>query len=174
MTEHPSVARAHEILAIAQAAPLRAVLQYWLAIHPRDRLPSRSGFDPSEVPAALGGMVLTAVERDPFRFRIRLMGTAVVQAFGKDHTGKYLDEALPGVRETVIHTDRVRVAETGLPSYLHGEASTPFKLDFAPLERVYLPFASDGRTVDMILSMMIYVARNSAQRNWTDSHRARR
>lgn len=174
MTDHPSVAHTNEILAVAQAAPLRAVLRYWLVIHPRDRLPGREQFDPSEVPTALGGMVLTEVERDPYRFRIRLMGTAVVQAFGKDFTGKYLDEVLPGVRDTVIHADRVQVAETGLPSYLHGTASMPFKLDFAPLERVYLPFATDGERVDMILSMMIYVARSAVQRRWTESHRARR
>ncbi len=164
MDDHPSVARAAEILATARAAELQALLRYWLAVHPRDRLPGRRNFDPAEVPAALGNLVLTDVERDPYRFRIRLMGTAVVRAFGRDFTGMYLDEALPGVGNTVIHTDRVAVAETGLPNYRHGATAIPIKFDFAPIERVYLPLASDGATVDMILAMTVYLTRSAERR----------
>lgn len=158
MTEHPSKARAIEILRTARAAQLRELLRYWISIHPGPALPDRRDFDPIAVPRALGNLVLTTVERDPYRFRIRLMGTAVVTAMGQDFTGLFLDEAFPGVEATRIHMDRVAVVESGLPSYHFGQSSAPFRLDFAPIERVYLPFATDGTTVDHILAMTMYIA----------------
>ena len=164
MTDHPSVARANGILEIARAAEMRALRRYWLSVHPRHALPGRRDFDPAAVPGALANLVLTEVERAPLRFRVRLMGTAVVRAFGKDFTGRYLDEALPGVVDTVIHTDRVAVVETGLPSYRHGATAMPIKFDFAPIERVYLPLATDGATVDMILAMTLYLTRSADRR----------
>lgn len=153
------MARIAEILAIARDAELRNLLRYWLAVHPRSRLPARGDFDPLEVPKALPKIVLTDVERDPYRFRVRLMGTEVAAAFERDFTGRYLDEVLVDFTNDFSHLHRVEVAETGLPSYRYGEAQIPFKLDFAPIERIYLPFAADGERVDLILAMMVYLAR---------------
>lgn len=164
MDTNASFARAGEILRIAGNEALRDVLRYWLEIHPRDRLPARADFDPVRVPRALRNVALTDVERDPWRFRVRLMGTAVVQAFGRDFTGRYLHEAIEGFEGSHIQRHRIEVAETGLPSYRHGFGTIPFKLDFAPIERIYLPFADDGRTVDVILSMTIYMAGEPAGR----------
>lgn len=161
MDEHPSVARGAEILRTAKNGELRNLLRYWLRIHPGTGLPARADFDPTEVPRTLPNLVLTAVERDPFRFRVRLVGTAVAAAFERDFTGCHLDEIIPGFEASSSHGDRVAVAETGLPNYRHGDPALSFKLDFAPLERVYLPFAADGRQVDIILSMAVYLAHGS-------------
>lgn len=158
MADHPSVARAQHILSIARDDGIRELMRYWLAIHPGDRLPSRRDFDPADVPNALKHLVLTDVERDPYRFRIRVMGTAVVAAFGEDYTGLYMHTAIGDFESTRGYTSRVEVVESGLPDYRHGIANMVFRLDFAPLERVYLPFATDGINVDMILGMMIYLA----------------
>ena len=162
----------NEILAEARADQLCELVRYWISIHPGDALPGRRDFDPAAVPMALGNLVLTDVERDPYRFRVRLMGTAVVAAMGKDFTGRYLDDAFPDVRTTLIHQDRVAVAETGLPSYHFGRSSTPFKLDFAPIERIYLPLASDGVTVDQILGMTMYLTRGASRVGWTVGRQA--
>ncbi len=158
MSSHPSIEKTREILDVARSPALRRLLEYWVSIHPADRLPGRQHFDPLQVRQYLPNVVLTDVERDPFRFRIRLMGTAVVTAIGRDFTGLYMDEAWPDARDQPLIADRVEVAEHGLPNYRYGVTPTRFRLDFAPIERVYLPLASDGRCVDMILSMMIYLA----------------
>ncbi len=155
------MARAREILEAAHDDDLRGLLRYWLSVHPGTRLPARADFDPLNVPRALPRLVLTEVERDPYRFRVRVMGTAIVTAFGADYTGRYLDEVLPDFESDYSYLHRVEVAQTGLPNYRHGDARMSFKLDFAPLERVYLPFATDGRRVDMILAMTVYLARRS-------------
>jgi len=155
------MARAREILEVAHDDDLRDLVRYWLSVHPGSRLPARADFDPLNVPRALPRLVLTEVERDPYRFKVRVMGTAIVTAFGADYTGRYLDEVLPDFESDYSYLHRVEVAETGLPNYRHGNARMSFKLDFAPLERVYLPFATDGRRVDMILAMAVYLARRS-------------
>lgn len=160
MDEHGSAARARHFLGIARSPIMREFLAYWLSVHPGASLPGRRHFDPLEIPRGLPHLVLTDVERDPWRFRIRLMGTAVVSAFDRDFTGLYIDETVPGMAESLAVRHRIEVAETGLPSYRYGTTSVPFRLGFAPLERVYLPLASDGERVDMILGMAIYLVRD--------------
>ena len=126
-------------------------------MHPGTGLPGRRHLKTLDVPQALPNLVLTDVERDPYRFRVRLMGTAVVAAFGEDYTGRYLDEALPGLEKSFGIRHRVEVAESGLPNYRYGRSNLSFRLDFASIERVYLPFAGDGERVDMILGMVVYL-----------------
>lgn len=162
MTRHPSIEKVEEILPLIRHPALRGLLEYWMSIHPGDRMPGRQDFDPLAVPRALPNMVLTDVEREPFRFRVRLMGTAVVKAMGDDFTGRYLDEVWPDSSDQPLIAHRVEVAGSGLPNYRHGVSPTKFRLDFLPVERIFLPFAADGREVDMILSMMIYMSRADA------------
>jgi hypothetical protein len=160
MSGHPGLDAVESILRNARNPALRGLLEYWVAIHPGDRLPSRQDFDPLKVRKALPNIVLTDVERDPYRFRIRLMGTAVVAAMQRDFTGRYLDEVWPDAQNQLLVRHRVEVAETGLPNYRYGLSPTPFRLGFAPLERVFLPLAEDGERVDMILSMVAYMERS--------------
>lgn len=162
MDEHPSVARGAGILATIRDGAMRDLMRYWLRIHPGTQLPARRDFDPAAVPHALRSISLTDVERDPWRFRLRLMGTSVVEAFGRDFTGRYLHEALEGFEQSYPYAHRVEVAERGMPSYWHGYGTLPFRLDFAPIERIYLPFAADGARVDVILGMTVYLARPEA------------
>ena len=51
------------------------------------------------------------------------------------------------------------VVRSGLPNYRYGLSPTRFRLDFAPIERIFLPLATNGEQVDVILSMVIYLAR---------------
>ena len=163
MVEHPSVQRARDVIEAARDPALRRLVSYWLAIHPGSHLPGRQHFDPIDVPWALRNLVLTDVERDPFRFRVRLMGTAVVAAFGADYTGAYLDASIANFERSFGHVHRVEAVESALPNYRFGDPSLVFKLDFAPVERVHLPLATDGERIDMLLSMTIY----TALRNYT-------
>jgi hypothetical protein len=157
MEEHPSLQRAREIRDRAQAREVQDLLSYWIAIHPGDRIPARAAFDPMQIPRLLPNLVLTDVERDPYRFRVRLMGTGIVEGMGGDFTGRYLDGVWPDAGNQPLVRDRVEVAETGLPNYRYGRSPTPFKLDFAALERAFLPFAANGTDVDVILSVIVYM-----------------
>lgn len=155
--EHPSVQVARDLLPQFHREELRELVEYWLSIHPGDRLPARRAFDAGAVPRLLRHIVLTDVERDPYRFKVRVLGTAVADAFGRDFTGKYMDEVFAGHDSSLSHTLRVRVAETGLPCLRPAGPGTFPGLEITPLEGVHLPFAGDGAVVDCVMSMFLYV-----------------
>lgn len=160
-TEHPSIRKAQELLAEAQSDGIRDLIRNWLAIHPGDRLPGRQHFDPLAIPRLLKNVILTEVERDPYRFRVRVVGTVIADAFGRDFTGKYMDEVFEGHAESLSHSVRVEVVETGMP-HLRPAAPGTFKgMDIAPLEGVHLPLAADGVTVDHVLSMFVYLPKTA-------------
>lgn len=156
-TEHPSFRRAGELLLEAQSEGIRDLLRNWMSIHPKDRLPGRQHFDPLAVPRVLKNVVLTEVERDPYRFRVRVLGTAVADAFGRDFTGKYLDEVFAGHDASLSHSLRVQAIETALPCLRPAVPGTFQGMEIAPLEGIHLPLAADGAAVDHVLSMFVYV-----------------
>lgn len=158
--DHPSVQRATELLSEVQTEGIRDVLRNWLEIHPKSSLPSRQHFDPINIPRLLKNVILTEVERDPYRFKVRVLGTIIADAFGKDFTGKYMDEVFDGHAASLSHSLRVQVVETGLPCLRPAGPGTFQGLDIAPLEGVHLPLAADGRTIDFVLSMFVYLPKS--------------
>jgi len=155
---HPSVGRARDILALEPHERIAGLVDYWLTIHPRDRLPGRQHFEPVDIPRLLPHIVLVDVEPNEMRFFARVAGGAVCAAFGFEITGKYLDDVVPEFRQSFGHEHRVELVTSGLPNYRKGKSSMAFRLDFAPIERVHLPLAKDGKTVDQIVSMTLYEA----------------
>lgn len=84
----------------ADAAQLRSTLvrslyDWWVA-NRGEEIPDRSAFEPAQMKAALPYLLISDIEREPFRVRYRLVGTKVVEATGIDFTGRYLDELVPG------------------------------------------------------------------------------
>lgn len=131
------------------------LVAYWRRIHPADGLPGRRHFDPSDIPALLPHIWLLDVFRDPWKFRIRLVGTAVVAFAGRDTTGRWCDEAFPGFEQSEAYGPIVECAASGVPTFC--TARLLVKSDHRLSQRVHLPLATDGRTVDVILSLTRYV-----------------
>lgn len=68
--------------------------EYWRSKAGADgSVPQRRDIDPTDLPDLLPNLMLVDVERDPLRFRYRLVGTRVVDFSYHDFTGTYLDEA---------------------------------------------------------------------------------
>ena len=67
---------------------------YWQ--HQRDKrggkLPRRGDIAPDQIRDLLPNIMIVDVERDPMRFRYRLVGTRVVEYNGVEFTGRYLGE----------------------------------------------------------------------------------
>ena len=59
-------------------------------------MPRRADIDPLELKTHLGSLVLVEVIEGPGRFRYRLVGTRVVEAYGRDSTGKTIEEVFAG------------------------------------------------------------------------------
>lgn len=90
------------------------------------------------------------VENRPRRFRFRLVGTAIVDSFGLDTTGRYLEEVGFSDRAPSVQAHYGAVAATAEPS-CHQVHFTRGSGRFLAYERLILPLASDGKSVDMLL-----------------------
>lgn len=139
---------------------LRCLADYWRAARPAPGLlPGRQHLDPAEIPKLLPWLCLFDVARPGPRFRYRLVGTALVRMMDQDPTGRWLDEVHPAFRGSVAYPQFVEVAEDAVPDYWRGRPSFHTTKDFVSMERLLLPLARDGRTVDMLVSVTAYEAR---------------
>src|SRR3546814_18752752 len=71
---------------------LRRLHAYWRQRHVDGRPPSRAELDPLDFRYAIGLVTLVDVERDPLRFRFRLVASPVTRHLGYELTCRYLDE----------------------------------------------------------------------------------
>lgn len=140
---------------------IRTLIEYWLSIRPAEAaVPGRVHFEPLDVPALLPNLWLADVERAPaLRFRYRLVGTHIARAFDGDPTGAYLDTLTPGSRDDRVEASLGTVATTGQASWRAGRPRLWRLHDYVRIERIYLPLAGDGRTVDMILAATLFLDR---------------
>jgi len=139
---------------------LRGVYEYWRSIHPAAGLPGRQHVEPGDLTRVLPSLWLLDVQREPFRLRYRLVGTRITELVGRELTGQWLDEAHPhSLEEPGFFVNFLAVVERHQPSwrkskptlYLHDR-------DFTTIERLLLPLARDGATVDMIMACTVFHA----------------
>lgn len=118
-------------------------------------LPSRADFDPLDHPKMLKDITLFDVQRDPMRFRIRLVGTAIVEAMGRDTTGSFVDELENA--EQIAQRCEVLVASKRPYFTMHQPVGwiPDSSLTYTTLG---LPLAGNGTDVDMILFLMKFHA----------------
>jgi hypothetical protein len=141
---------------------IRAIFEYWKSIHPKDGgLPGRRHMDPVDIPQLLPNVWLIDVQHNPYRFRFRLEGTQVVAYAGEDNTGKWFDECLPDFNPRVM----IDIVETHQPSWARGLSRMRPEKDYYELERIRLPLAADGKTVDMILCVTIFFDKTGREIN---------
>jgi hypothetical protein len=135
---------------------LLRLFDYWRARVVDGRLPSRKDIDPLDLPALMGSLILVDIERDPPRFRYRLIGTKVTNRVGIEMAGRYVDEHPdPNFRPIVLGI-YTQVATTREPmAYRRDELIDGRVRDYGVL---VLPLAGDGVTVDMIMACMRFLS----------------
>jgi len=130
---------------------LRNLSNYWLSKKGAAIAPPRSAIKPEEIRTALPNIALIDVVGDQPRFRVRLFGTGLVEAYGEDITGRFLEDLdLDGiakeidaqvkkiVRERRVQVVRVRFTKQNGKRHLE-------------YERIGFPLSADGTTVNMLL-----------------------
>ncbi len=137
---------------------VRLLHRYWLGLHPPDGgLPGRQHVDPTALPTSLLPFLwLVDVQRAPLRVRYRLLGTEQVRVLGRDHTGRWLDEAHPNFLGAPAYAQFAAAAERGETGYRRGDTMVILPKDYRSMERLILPLARDGRTVDMLFAISVY------------------
>ena len=144
----------------AADARVRQLHRYWREIHPPGGgLPGRQHLDPTDIPALLPFVWLADVQRAPLRFRYRLLGTEHRQVFGRDYTGWWLDEVHAGFDTAPAYHQYLAAVEQGRVAYRRGHTLIMLPEDYRSIERLMLPLARDGETVDMLLAISLYQRR---------------
>jgi hypothetical protein len=142
-------------------ARLRRFYDYWLSKCRPGRLPARADIDPVAIPDLLPWIMLIDPVPGPagYRFRFRLVGTALVERGGRDATGKFYDElfsARETARFTAIYTD---VINSRQPHHYHADFDVQ-RLEgreHIRYERVLCPLAADGTHVDMLIGVLAFL-----------------
>ena len=129
---------------------LRELYAYWDSKRGNGFAPPRRAIDPAEMRGLLPFIVLIDVVGLPPRFRIRLAGTKVVEAFGREITGLYVDEMDLDAVEHVVLTDLAEVVRDGRPNLAEREY-TRNDGRHMKYERLVLPLSTDGMTADKLL-----------------------
>ncbi len=137
--------------AVERNVTLRRLYHYWLAKRGNLPWPDRRSIDPADLQDILPSLGIVEVlgDGDDLRFRYRLIGTAIVRAYGRDPTGRFVDETLVGAyRDFVIGLLR-EVATTGRGIY----AASAFRLEQSGLstERIFLPLSVGGGAIRQII-----------------------
>lgn len=134
---------------------LQEVYTYWCRIHPPVGLPGRQHFEPTEIPRLLRHTRLLDVIGRPPRFKVRVIGTAFTERLGYDTTGRFLDEVFESFDGSRFHKALVDVVESKRPIWRRGPLLWFCREPYSRVERIHLPLARDGETVDMVLTVTV-------------------
>jgi hypothetical protein len=135
---------------------IRKIYDYWRYIHPASGLPGRQHLDPLDIPDLLPHIRLIDVVGDPPRFRVRLCGDRIRAYFGSPQQDRFFDEMFPSFTSRASYVAFMNAIVTGEPSWDAGACDlNPAKV-FMPMERIVLPLAADGRTIDMLIMISLF------------------
>lgn len=135
----------------------RQLFDYWRSKLQAGRLPARKDIDPIEIPGLLPWLTLVEVDwsQGSPRFRIRLVGTGVVERLGRDSTGKWFEDVYDADIYNAQMEYYTQVATTGVPSLT--QPIPPIReREFIKCRRLVVPLSADGKRVDLIISILIF------------------
>ncbi|MFA7638282.1 MAG: PAS domain-containing protein [Parvibaculum sp.] len=149
---------------------LAYLFDYWRRKRGDRPAASRTDLMPSEIKPFLPIMNLLDVHREPLEFRHRLVGTEIVEAVGRDVTGRTVSPQLYGDDYEEILAGLRTVAEDIRP-FRRLKRPTWFSRDWLSLEAIELPLIDSSGEVNMILrAMSLFADPQSASRerslNW--------
>jgi len=160
----PSQVTTFEWLGLDQLreAPLRAAVAYWSAIRGDRLFPSRNDLKPRDMGGLLPYMSLVMVIDGGADFEHRIVGDAVVRAFGVPLQNRRFSEIAlqaPKLIEVSFSLFR-KVVETRAPlAYLQRTQSDTFQIVCTLAEMVLLPLGRSDEAVDHVVA---FVARQQA------------
>jgi hypothetical protein len=155
MTDFPAALTSSDFRASLDDPLLGLGYDYWRAKCAGRSMPQRRDIDPADIPSLLPHILITEMLEEGTRYRYRLAGSVVTEAFGRSLTGRYVDEIMTGqYREFIIrlyrslYLDRRCVfCESRYNNGVRPGIST---------KRLFMPLSSDGRLVDQALIVQTF------------------
>ena len=133
---------------------LGLALAYWERKSGPSVMPARRDIDATEIPPSLlPYLQITERIEGTGRIRYRLVGTGIVEAYGADLTGKYMDEIYTGPRLRYVEANYRAACDNKSPVLVVNRyhSSRPVSL---VCHRLVMPLAEDGATVRQFLTAM--------------------
>ena len=131
---------------------LEAIQGRWKELCQNGHLPARADFPVESLTPWIGHIQI--VERvgdgDSVRHRVRLVGTRIVYYEGRDNTGKFLDDLIPADQHEELLEPYRRCHDSRAPVYGAFYSCSEAAIS-SQLERLILPLAADGKTIDRFL-----------------------
>ena len=131
---------------------------YWNARRGDRPVLDRADIDPVNIPTLLPHLYITDVL--PSReFRVRLIGTHMVQRLGWDPTGKKISEILSGSYLAYVHSFLRAAVDARNPVFCESNYSIPGK-DYLRVKRLILPMTHGGSEIALLLIGQEFLDRN--------------
>jgi hypothetical protein len=141
----------------------RILFDYWQAKRGKRAMPSRGDIEPMEFVPLLPLVSLMDVMGTEPSYRVRLAGTALREAFGRETTGLDLEDLYEGRERTYWSAALSRLVTRRRPAQgvipVRSPGGAPSLLQFW----LRLPLSADGRRVDMILGYDSFQTAQKAQ-----------
>lgn len=137
--------------------PIALVLRHWQDLRGGvDALPAIRDLDLDRIKSTLPHLWLLEVEYAPLRFRYRVIGENIYKMAGrKIHVGDSIADTVARAGREHIEGRLVRLVETREPDHYAGPPYARHTSEVIRIERIALPFATDGWTVDRILNCTV-------------------
>jgi len=130
---------------------LTALLTYWEKKRGTRVMPRRRDIDPLEMPTRLLPYLQLIELGERGRLRFRLIGTAIVDAMGRDATGRYLDDVMAGEHKRFIENFYRTALGAGRPALGTYSLRRDGTSELATV-RLATPLSENGRDADMLLT----------------------
>jgi hypothetical protein len=136
---------------------LGPLYRYWNQRRGDRRMPDRRDIDPLDLGAKLLPHIgLMDIVDGGARVRYRLLGTAIVERWGSDATGKFMDEVTSGTYSAYIHSLYRTLAHARAPVF----SESLFRWDiegYLRTRRLYLPLTHGGSEVKIALIGQVFL-----------------
>ncbi len=145
----------------ASAAAARAheeLFSYWASLRKGAQLPSRHDIHPRDFKRLLPTVSLIDVAIEPLDFRLRLAGTGLYSVYGREITGRTLNEVYNAAAADYWRAELTKVVEERRPTAgVHNLAWRG--AGHLSILWLRLPLATNGVDVDMILGYDAVIGR---------------
>ena len=135
----------------------RRLADYLASKAPPGKLPGRQHIDPVEIPDLLPFLMMIDVlprESGRPRYRMRLIGTQVVELHGQEFTGQFVEDVLPAKDGEMILRGYDEIVRGKKAHYRSGVVVLAGRKHIR-YDRAAFPLASDGEHVDMLLLVFV-------------------
>jgi hypothetical protein len=131
---------------------VRQLYEYWEAKRGGRLAPRRADIDPGEIRGLLPYLLIGEFLSSPFDVRYRLVGTAVVEAYGHEFMGRNLRDmpVTTGLERWLAHYNTVMKQRHPFYGRYRGEISPDF-LRF--VDYGVMPLSSDGAQVGQFIEL---------------------